>query len=346
MKCIISDLIEEKKTSVDIEPQTIEEKVIYKRDFEIKYEILNPILKDAQMMTLLIKFIKSYQFSDLIFITGNSTCSVDSRFYFNYRKIADFYFHVINFEEKENFMKISYNVYKTKPISLNFIITVFLIKVDNNSKLEIEIIPPKGKKFPEKIANIIYNELDYNFIYLSLALKLKKDNLLFFNSSIIQNEFFILSQIFQNIKLIEYLINGKLKNVTNEKNNTYDNLSNEKNKFIQKNDIYKILLSKEKAFLNNINFKIINIKSKEDKLIINIKILTDEEKNDSNINQTYNIISIIITKITKNSTFILIKCIFDSNFDENRDSSVKKILKKIFGKIQKLSDLSKNKNSF
>lgn len=135
MKSINSGIIEEKKSNIDIDPPKIEKKRIYSREFEINYEILSPIMKDLQMMTQLVKLIKNYQFSDLIFITGKSTSEVNSRFYFNYRKMADLYFLVLDSQENENYLKITYHVYKTKPICLNFFIDISLEKRENNTKV-------------------------------------------------------------------------------------------------------------------------------------------------------------------------------------------------------------------
>ena len=321
MKVQNSYHFEEKKTNTDIFPPKIEKKYIYHYNFDIKYEILNSIIKDIQMVSQLIKLIKDNQIDDIIFISGNSTSSVDSRFYLNYRKIFEFYTHVLEVEENENFLKIVYHVYKTKPICKNFILILSLFKID-------------------KKARILYNEFDYNFLYLSLALKLKKEKFINYNSSIINNEFFVLSQIIQNTKLIEYLINRKLVNL-NDSNN------NKKDKNIHLNDIYTINPNKDKKdiSMDNISFKIINFKSKEDKLIIKLKLLSKDklnDKNDSNINSLFNIATIKITKITKSSTFILIKWISDPDFDKNNTISIKKILDKILSKLVKLSNITKN----
>ena len=350
MKSINSDLIEEKKSNIDKDTPKTGKKCIYQKEFELNYEVLSPIMKDLQMMSLLIKLIKNYQFSDIIFITGNSTCSINSRFYFNYRKIADFYFLVLNFEENVNSLKIVYHVYKTKPICLNFFIDISLVKSENNTKLEMEIIPPKGLIFPEKILKIISDEINYNFLYLSLALKLKKEKVICFNSNIIKNEFFVLSQIIQNVKLIEYLINGKLVNITNKGKDIVESKFENKDKYIYLNELFKINLAKQKlsTSLNDVCFKIINFKSREDKLTINIKILFDEknsEKSDSDLSSIYNIVSINLFKITKNSAFILIKCIVDSFNSEIDAGIIKKFFKKILGRIEKLSEISKNKIS-
>ena len=293
MKVQNSYHFEEKKTNTDIFPPKIEKKYIYHYNFDIKYEILNSIIKDIQMVSQLIKLIKDNQIDDIIFISGNSTSSVDSRFYLNYRKIFEFYTHVLEVEENENFLKIVYHVYKTKPICKNFILIFSLFKIDKND-----------------------------------------------NSSIINNEFFVLSQIIQNTKLIEYLINRKLVNL-NDSNN------NKKDKNIHLNDIYTINPNKDKKdiSMDNISFKIINFKSKEDKLIIKIKLLSKDklnDKNDSNINSLFNIATIKITKITKSSTFILIKWISDPDFDKNNTISIKKILDKILSKLVKLSNITKN----
>ena len=332
-------LFEEEKSNTEKDSPKPEKNYIYTYNFDIKYEVIKSIIKDFQKMSQLIKFIKDYQISDLIFITGESTCSIDSRFYFNYRKIIDFYSRVLDFQESDNFLKIIYYVYKTKPINKNFGIVLSLYANDKKAKLQIEIIPAMGMIIQEKYLNIIYNEFDYNFLYLSLALKLKKEKLLHFNSAIINNEFFVLSQIIQNIKLIEYLINRKLVNLNNKKTDD-DN----KGKNIHLNDEYKIHLNKQKEDNqdNDLYFQIINFKSKEDKLIIKLKLIfnaKNKEKNDSDINLLDNIITINLTKITKKTTFILIKCILDSEHNDNYEIPIQKFLNKIFCKIKKLSEL-------
>ena len=340
------DNIEEKKSNMDLEFKNTEKKYVYAQDVQIKYEILNPLMKNLQMFIQLVKLIKHYEYNDLIFIFGNSTCSVNSRFYFNYRKIIDLYFLVLYFEENENSLKIKYNIYKSKPNLINFIIDFSLIKNEDNCKIKIELIPQKGIIIPENLLNIIFDEINYNFLYLSLALKLKRQNSIYFNSGIIKNEFFVLSQIFQNIKLLEYLINGKLIKVEN-KNSAIDN----GDKYIHLNDIYKINFSKNKdeTILNDTSLKIIDFKSREEKLIINLKVLFNKSANDnkdSDLNYIYNNIYITLIKVTKNSTFILIKCIFDPNNSEIYGKIINKTLKKIFNKIEKLSDITKNNVSF
>jgi hypothetical protein len=330
-------LFEEEKSNKEIESLKTEQKYIYIYNFDIKYEIMNSIIKDIQKVSQLIKFIKDCQINDIIFINGNSTCSIGSRFFFNYRRIIDFYTKVINFQETDNYMKIIYYVYKTKPICKNFGIILSLFKNEKKAKLEIEIIPSKDMIISEKYLKIIYNEFDYNILYLSLALKLKKEKLIHFNSAIINNEFFVLSQIIQNIKLIEYLTNRKIINITN---------SDKADNYIHLNEEYKVTKQKEEDISkNDIKFKITSFKSREDKLIIKLKLLLnnrEQEKNDSNINQFYDIVTITLIKITNNSSFILIKCILDTNNKENNPIPIKKLLNKILYKIQKLSEISKN----
>ena len=344
MKTNPSHLFEEEKSNSETESPKREKKYIYTYNFDIKYETMSNIIKDLQMTSQLIQCTKDYQINDLIFITGNDTCSVDSRFYFNYRKIIDFYTRVIDFQETDDILKIKYYIYKTKPICKNFIIITSLFKIEKKAKLEIEIIPSKGTIIQEKYMNIIYNEFDYNFLYLSLALKLKKEKLIQFNSAIIYNEFFVLSQIIQNIKLIEYLINRKLINITNKISESEKNKLDINDKYIHLNDEYKINLSKQKGEIskNDISFKIINFKSKEDKLTIKLKLLfngEDKEIIDSNNNSLYNIISVNLVKLTKNTNFILIKCIFDEKDSEENIIKIKKVMNKILCKIQKLSEL-------
>ena len=67
--------------------------------------------------------------------------------------------------------------------------------------------------------------------------------------------------------------------------------------------------------------------------------MKNKEKNDSNANSLDNIITINLTKITKKTTFILIKCVLDSEHSDNNVFPIQKFLNKIFCKIKKLSEL-------
>ena len=89
---------------------------IYKYNymFDIKYETLSPIIKDMQMISQLIKLVKKHQISDLIFINGNNSYSIESRFYFNYRYLIDFYLKVVDFIENDYITRVKYYVYKTE----------------------------------------------------------------------------------------------------------------------------------------------------------------------------------------------------------------------------------------
>ena len=338
-------LFEEEKSNKNIYSPITSNKNIYTYNFDIKYDVVKPVIKDFQMMSQLIKFIKNYQMDDLIFITGNSTCSKDSIFYFNYRKIIDFYSLVLDFQESENFLKIVYYVYKTKPICKKFKLIFSLFEFEKKAKLEIEIIPNNNVIIPEKYLNIIYSEFDYNFLYLSLALKLKKEKLIHFNSGIINNEFSIISQIIQNIKIIEYLINRKLINITNGNTDEEKIILDKKDNYIHLNEIYKLILRKQKGDIpeKDIILKVINFKSRDDILDIKLKILSNsknKENDDTNNNSLYNIITINLRKITKNSSFILIKCIFDPEQSDDNGILIKKFLNKFLSRIQKLSELN------
>ena len=349
MKAHQSHIFEAENLNHLLEQMKTEKRYIYNYNFDIKYEVLNPIIKDIQMISQLIQSIKDHQINDLIFIAGNSSSTINSRFLLNYRKIIDFYTNVLYFVENEDFLKIIYHVYKTKPVCKKFIIMFSLIKIDKKAKLEIEIFPGKNTIIPEKILKVINNEFDYNFLYLSLAIKLKKEKSIFFNSEIIHNNFFILSQIIQNIKLIEYLINRKIINMTEiNKNDNFD--LNRRNKYVQLNEKYKINLDKKKDIsINDIYFKVIYFKSKEGKLIIKLKLLPENKDQENSLNNNkslYNTITLNIIQITKNSTFIFIKCFLDSNYNETKINSIKKGLKKIFCRIKKLSEISKNNNFF
>ena len=101
------------KTNV-LGKQNSDGKYKYNYMFDIKYEILSPIIKDMQMISQLIKLIKNHQISDLIFINGNNSYSIESRFYFNYRYLIDFYLKVVDFIENDYITRVKYYVYKTE----------------------------------------------------------------------------------------------------------------------------------------------------------------------------------------------------------------------------------------
>ena len=328
----------------------------YYYNFDIKYEILSPIVKDIQMVSQLIKCIKNYQLSDLIFIYGSNSYSIKSQFYFNYRVFIDFYLKVIDFIETDYYIETKYNIYKTKPISKNFFVNISLFKNDendNSSKLKIEIILPKEVTINQRILNIIYNEFDYNFQYLSQAIKLNKNELNFYSSSTIKIEFNILEQIIQNVKLIEYIINGKLEKIINndrikESNNYESNNNINDNKNIHLKDIYKININKKKEInkwlsVNNICIKIQLLIARGDKIIIQFKIITsNQDMNENDISQNNNFITIQVRKLTKNTSFILIKAELNGEFPEKIKIELQKIIKKSINKIEKLSQITKN----
>lgn len=335
-------------------------------DFDIGYDVLSPLIKDIQISSQLIKFIKKHQISDLIFIKGNNTYSVDSRFYFSYRNIIDFYVKVLDSIETDYFTKISYFIYKTKPSSKEFMVNIRLFYInETSSKLCVEIILFNNATLNPKILNIIYSEFNFNFLYLSQAIKSNKLQTFSFCSSIIKNEFFVLTQIIQNIKLIEYIINGHFKKETQEdpenstnKDNENDNNSSinsdtiiEKDKtksVIRVNENYTVILKKKKDIndyinVNKISFKVHLIKIREDNMIIQYKVLKDgveiESKNDNTI---YNIITIYVRKLTTNSSFIYIKYIWDTDIDEKLVLSIKSYFNKCLHNIEKLSKTAKH----
>ena len=167
--------------------QNLNKRYVYSYAFDINFEVILPIIKDFQSISLLIKYTQNHQLSDIIFISGDNSFSKESRFYFKYRNIIDFYLKVENFYENDYFIKIKYNIYKTKPISKNFNIYLSLLKEkENSSKLEIEIILINDSFIHERILNIIYNEFNYNFLYLSKAIKNMKHNSFSYNSEIIK----------------------------------------------------------------------------------------------------------------------------------------------------------------
>jgi hypothetical protein len=358
----MNSLIEDQKaginTNVKLDKPNSEEKYKYNYIFDIKYETLSPIIKDMQMVSQLIKLIKKNQISDLIFINGNNSYSIESRFYFNYRYLIDFYLKVIDFVENDYITSIKYYVYKTGPISKNFNVVLSLYKYnETSSKLEIEIILLKDKVIIPRILFAIYKEFDYNCLYLSQAIKSEKQNSIFFNSAIIKNEFYILSQIIQNIKLFEYIINGNVQKInldekieeakTSESNNNNININN--NKFFQINEIFKINLNKKKEiknwlYVNNISFKISMLKLRENRMTIEIKLLMNNkeiETNESNPNFIF--MTLEVRKITNNSTFILHKFFLDFPSPNFVTNSIKKFMKKYIEKVKKLLEIAKEK---
>ena len=328
----------------------------YEYKFELKYKLLSPIIKDIQMIFQLIKLVKNNQLSDIIFICKDNCHSNDCRFYFNYRLIIDFYVKVNEFFENDYLTKIKYNVYKTRPISKNFFVIVSLCKDDENenlSKLELEIILSKNsKEVNPKILNIIYNELNYNFLYLFQSIKSKNNESFFYNSSIIKNEYHILSQIMQNVKLIEYIINGQLKKIQNKKKNLdYLNNSEQNDNFIHLNEIYEIILNKNTEIkewfnLNNISLKIEFLKAREDRMAIHFKILSNRKKMENIENTLNNLIIVQVRKLTNNSSFVLMKTCLDWDIPQNIFCQIKKLMKKSMSKIGKLCQIGKDKYNF
>ena len=104
------------------------------------------------------KIYKKHQISDLIFIKGNNSYSIESRFYFNYRNIIDFYIKVLVFIETDYFTEVKYYVYKTKQSSKEFIVNLTIFYNDeNSSKISIEIILINYSTLNKKILDIISN---------------------------------------------------------------------------------------------------------------------------------------------------------------------------------------------
>ena len=341
--------------------QNSEGSYLYHYIFDIKYEILSPTIRDPQTVSQLIRFIQNNQISDLIFILGNNSYSLESRFYFNYRKIIDFYIKVSDFIENDYYFKIKYNIYKTKPISKNFFVNISLIKEkENNSKLEIEIILINDTIINQKILKLINYEFNYNFLYLSQAIKSIKQNSFSYNSIIIKQEFHILAQILQNVKLIEYIINGKFEKIINvekeeynsSKSNNINNININNDNFIHLNEIYKIIFNKKKEIkdwisFNNISFKIQSLIVREDRMILQLKILLNDEGDKSDeSNYLYNLISVQVRKLTSNTSFIFIKCVWNFNLTESLILEIKKLIKKCLNKIKKLCEMSKDKYNF
>ena len=331
----------------------------YQYKFELKYKLLSPIIKDIQMISQLIKLVKNNQLSDIIFIDGDNSYTNNSRFYFNYRHIIDFYIKVNDYFENDYIIKVEYNIYKTSPISKNFFVNLSLCKDDeneNSSILELEIILSKNSKgISPRILNIIYNELNYNFLYLFQSIKNKNNDSFLYYSSIIKNEFHSLAQIMQNVKLIEYIINGQLKKIQdNSKNSDYLNYSEQNDKFIHLNQHYEIILNKNteiKEWLdsNNISIKIEFLKTREDSMAIHFKILSNMQEIQyiKNIENTLNNLVIVhVRKLTNNSSFVLMKAGLNFDIPKNLFFKFKKLMKKSMSKIEKLCQIAKDKYNF
>jgi len=313
--------------------------------FDFSYEFITPILKDIQTMAQLIKLIIYNQISDIIFIKGNNSYSINSRFYFRYQNIIDFYIKVIDVIETGYFTKISYYIYKTKPKSIEFKVNFLIFYQDDISKtnLNIEIILDNNHILSSKILEIIHNEFKMNFHYLLQAIKSNKFDSYFFSSSIIKNEYFVLTKIIQNIKLIEYIIKGKLIKIKKEEEKEIDE---KENSFIHVDEKFKILLTKIKekdicSNLNSILFKVLLIKIKEDKMIMQWKAIFDNDKIENN-NPFINVVTICIRKLTANSCFVFIKCIWDLSLNKNIINYIKSTIPKCLINIDKLSKTAKH----
>ena len=172
-----------------------------------------------------------------------------------------------------------------------------------------------------------------------------------FSSSIIKNEFFVLTKIIQNTKLIEYIIKGKLLKIENFQEdktqiNKENELKNEKEKtFLKVKDEFKVSLIKLNnnelnAKLNSMRFRVLLIKIKEDKMIMQIKVLLNNEINEYN-NANFNVITICIRKLTGNSCFIFIKYIWDLPINNMIINYIKYTVQKCLNNIEKLCKTAK-----
>jgi hypothetical protein len=318
--------------------------------FDMKYEKLSPIIKDIQLVSQLIRFVKKDQLSDLILINGINTYTAESRFYFNYRNICDFYVKVLDLVENENSTQIKYYIYKTRPSSIGFIVILSISKINNGSKISIELQLFNKKILSSLFLNIIYNEFKLMFKYLIESIRKNKQQFLLFNSNIIKSDFDFLSQIIQNKKIIKYLINGQFNKITIDEHDSHVIFNeNDNNSFISTNDIYKIVLKKKNNNKilydyindNNIIFKIKSIKINEDNLSIQYEVLSNNSNNkNDNAKCTNNLFTIIIRKLTDNYSFILIKYIWDKSLDKNIIFDIKKFINKILAKIEKVCKIT------
>ena len=310
-------------------------------NIDINYKLFSKIIKDAQLISQLIKCVNNSQISDVIFIKGNNSYSVDSRFYLNYRRFVDFYVKVMDFTEDDMSTQIKYFVYKTSPISKNFKFNISLYNSnDISSKLCIEIIIFNNVALNQKIVDIIFNELNVNINYLLEAIRSNKQQFLYFNSSIVNSDFFPLTQIIRNRKLIDYIINGTFERIKKEID------YNTGSSFINVKEEYKIILKKKKLIsdyinINNVKVHINLIKSKEDKLVVQFKTISDKSKNNNENDNINNIITIYIRRLTSTSSFILIKYIWNVSMKEDLIVSIKKFINKILIRIEKLCKITK-----
>ena len=314
----------------------------YYFNFDIKYSLLSQIFKDIQLVSQLVKSVHNNQLSDIIFIKGNNSYSIDSRFYLNYQKIIEFYIKVLDYVETDNSIQLKYLVYKTVPKSKSFIVNLVLFYInDKSSKLSFDIIISNNVALNQKIVDIIFKEININFIYLSQAIKNNKHQFLYYNSNIIESEFFLLTQIVKNIKLIDYTINGKFEKIGKE---ISDN--NEKS-CVHANELYKIILKKKNSLTEYINTYKVMLKSnlikiRDDNIIIQYKVISDNNDSKLNIDSNMNnILTIYIRKITSNSSFILIKYAWDVFLKEDIIISIKNIINKIIRRIEKLCKIAK-----
>ena len=320
--------------------------------FDLNYEIITPILKDIQTIAQLIKLIINHQISDIIFIKGNNSYTLNARFYFRYKNIIDFYVKVMDVIETDYFTKICFFVYKTKPKSTDFKVNFLIFyQTGNTTDFHLEIVLSKNHQLTNKILKIIYNEIKSNFLYLLQAIKSNKMHSFIFYSSIIKNEFFVLTKIIQNTKLIEYIIKGKLLKIENFQEdktqiNKENELKNEKEKtFLKVKDEFKVSLIKLNnnelnAKLNSMRFRVLLIKIKEDKMIMQIKVLLNNEINEYN-NANFNVITICIRKLTGNSCFIFIKYIWDLPINNMIINYIKYTVQKCLNNIEKLCKTAK-----
>lgn len=344
----------QKNENIKWEKNIHETRIITHHLFNIKYEKLSPIIKDIQSISQLIRFIKKHQISDLIFIKGNKSYSDEAWFYFNYRNMIDLYLRVNEYIETDYFIKVKYKIYKTQPRTEEFDVIMNFFYINRySSELMIETILFKKVSINKKILDLINSELNLNFTYLSQAIKNKKEKSFSYSSTIVQNDFEFVTKALLNIKLIEIILNAKLKNIGKDSkndniNNNFNNEENIKNKdssIIHTNEKYQVKLKKKEIddwiTKNNISFKIETVKNSQNTMIIQYKVILDDI---IDLNNKDNIITVYIRKITNNSSFILIKYVWNLLFTDKFILVITGFIEKSLNNIKKICKTAKEKS--
>lgn len=317
-------------------------KLGYSFNFNFSFDSLCSIIKDIHTMGELLNFFKKKCISDVIILQGDKTFSKDTFFYFKYKQLISLYFKTINFFETDYFLRIEYQLYKTKPkfFSIFFIFNLHYIDEDlcqlfleihfENINLNKLIFKRGYKEFLEN-CKILSSSIQRNkiFEFCNANLLINSDYDLIMN---ITTHYTLFKLFLPNFKSISCL---KQNNEELEKNNN-GKLTNEM--------VLNIFLKKKKKYeysTNNVIIKVEKFKSLENFCFLKYKILQFGKLK----KLPFYFINVLIRKITNNHTFVSLKLSFNSPYPKKFIISIENYLNQILINLKDICSYYTLKNN-